>query len=93
MLGFQPPKWKIVQHRWLRWSEQIYSNTVWEGSRKKQAKGEAKSLFISHLSMMLKHNLFSDDTLLEEENFTCILFDDEGPWYMIWYEIIGPIAE
>ena len=80
--------WKVWQARWIKDSEQNRANLIWTGTRKREAYGQAKQLFRSHLENMAHHNIFGDCYDLDEKNFYMGVYKDNEKIYSIQYYVI-----
>ena len=84
---------KIWQRRFIRNSNQNgIDNVVWEGGRIKEARGQCKSLLLSHMEMIHKHEFFPEamvEAVIDSELqiYLAEYYDDEGLMYSIRYEI------
>lgn len=89
--------WQVIQHRWIRNSNQNFSNLITEVGRKKQAKGELKANLHSHIEMLHKHEydeIFKiEDAIVDWENFSLTLLDEVGPVYEVRYEMVEVAPE
>ena len=78
----------VVQSRWIRGSDQSGEHIVWSGTQKREANGQARHIFKSHLDMLVRHNMVTDDFDLDEEALSVTLADDEGLWYYSRFRMI-----
>lgn len=84
---------RVWQHRFIRDSDQNdRPNQVWWGLSRKEAKGQAKSLIMSHMQMVMDHEHYPDAAVMIEidkqlEVFSAHYYDDDGLVYSIEYKI------
>jgi hypothetical protein len=80
--------WRVIQHRWIRNSDQNFPNEVWSGTRYKEAKGQAKQNINSHLEMLLKHEFYEDaDWDIDIDNYSAQMIENGEVVYSIRYEV------
>lgn len=80
--------WAVIQHRWIKDSDQNGENEVWRGGRVKEARGQAKHNLESHLGVMFEHEHYPDaDVEIDEENYTATWTEWGVKIYSIRYEV------
>ncbi len=79
----------VVCTKWLRDSTQNAEFVVWSGTRRKEAYGQAKHHFNSHIEMMLRHRYldYAYDWDIDRENLWVALADDESINYYFHWEV------
>lgn len=88
-LGQEDARYHVVHKQWIRWSEQNGEHIVYSCNRIKEARGMAKTHFVSHMDMMARHEYltYAWDWELDEDNLWVALADDEGLFYYVGYEV------
>lgn len=84
--------YSVIQHRWIRDSDQNGSNKVWGPGRFKEARGQAKSNLNSHLEMIQSHDHFPNASMIIHIDVETLQFfanweDEHGLLYSIRYEV------
>jgi hypothetical protein len=80
----------VVQSRWIRDSEQNGENVVAKSTRKREARGLARSNFHSHMNMLITHKFHYryDEYYIDEENLRISFADDDSIVYSMHYYVM-----
>ena len=80
----------IIQSRWIRDSEQNGENIIATSTRKREARGMAKSTFHGHMNTLVSHKMhyYYDTYDIDEENLRISLADDDSIIYSIHYYVL-----
>lgn len=68
----------VIHYRYIKDSDQNGPFEVKADASIKQARGQQKQLFNSHLDMMQRHGLLGDNFFIDREHFVVRSYTDDG---------------
>ena len=83
-------RYLVIHRQWIRGSDRNGEHVVFRCNRIKEARGMAKTHFVSHMDMMTRHEYLKywDDYEISEEQLWIACADRQGLCYYVGYEVV-----